>query len=357
MAKKVEKVVGISFTPTNNKDIKKGSPITLVHDTENKYSSKAISVMYKDIRLGYIGEKGNENHNIIFKALPLKGTVKVIAKLEEGEEFAKFKLGEITHLSVELELKGEEESEGLIQSFNEDVEVRFDANSHRYTYEGREFISATTYIKKWQKDFDKDFISGLVAKSLGTIQDDVLAMWDSGGSIAADYGTVIHNALEHFERFKALGEVMQQKKDLPFNKALPSHPALRKIIEEFYEQPILAELKEEYPESEVFVEELVTNVELGLCGLIDRLFVIDLEKKICRVQDYKVNIGSEDKQKDKYLGQMADMAKTKISKYQMQLSFYARLLELQGWTVESLDIFIYENEWKHHDLEVIKLDF
>jgi len=344
----IQKVVGISFRPCSNTKIKKGSEVKLIHDDENAYSSKAIKIMFEDDQLGYIGEKGNELHNQIFNSLPLKGKVKVMARLEEGEEFSKFKVGEITHLEIELDLPSVVDDK-LVQSFNEDVQVMFDSTSHRYTYEGREFISATNYIKRWQKEFDKGFISGLVAKSLGTIQEDVLDMWNSGGNISADFGTVIHNALEHYERFKKLGKIMQDKKDLPFNKALPSHPALRKIVEEFYEQ--------ELQEGEVNVEVLVTNVELGLCGFIDRLLILDREKKICRVQDYKVNIGSEDVQKDKYLGQMADLPKTKISKYQMQLSFYARLLELAGWEVVALDVYIYEDKWVHHELPIIKLDF
>jgi len=349
MRKIIEKVVGLTFDPISDEKIKKGSPVKLVHDTENKYSSKAIAIMCGEKHLGHIGEKGNLNHNKIFEELPLEGEVKVIARLEKGEKFSSFKEGEVTHLEVEIELKSQEKEKDLVVSFNENVDIKFNSSSHRYTYNGKDFISATTYIKRWQKEFDKEFISGLVANSLGVQQQDVLDMWNSGGSISADYGTVIHNALEHYEKFKKIGKIMQLKKKLPFNKALPTHPKLRKIIRAFY--------KQELQKGKVEVEVLVTNIELGLCGFIDRLLILNKKKKICRVQDYKINIGSEDKQKDKYLGQMADMPKTKISKYQMQLSFYARLLELSGWTVEGLDVFIYEDKWKHHELDVIKLDF
>ncbi len=141
---------------------------------------------------------------------------------------------------------------------------------------------------------------------------------------------------------------MQAKKELEFNKALPSHPIVRDIVLDFY--------KQELQKGEVEVEALVTNVELGLCGYIDRLLILDRKKKICRVQDYKVNIGSEVINKNsKYLGQMAELPANKISKYQMQLSFYAKLLQLAGWEVTGLDVFIYEDKWKHIPLEI--LDF
>lgn len=54
---------------------------------------------------------------------------------------------------------------------------------------------------------------------------------------------------------------------------------------------------------------------------------------------------------------MAELPKTKLSKYQLQLSFYATLLALSGWTVEGLDVFVYENGWKHYELEILSLDF
>jgi hypothetical protein len=174
-------------------------------------------------------------------------------------------------------------------------------------------------------------------------------MWDSTGEVASLFGKSIHLALEHYEKFKLLGKIMQDKKELAYNKALPNHPLLRDIVQRFYKQ----KLKKGAVETEV----LVSNVKLGLCGLIDRLLVIDDKKKICRVQDYKVNINCEEEGKDKFLGQFADLPPNKLSKYQLQLSFYARLLELSGWTVQGLDAYVFEDEWKCYPMEVLKLDF
>ena len=53
----IQKVVGISFNPTKDSTIKVGSLIRLMHDTSNKYSSRAIAVVYKKTLLGHIGEK------------------------------------------------------------------------------------------------------------------------------------------------------------------------------------------------------------------------------------------------------------------------------------------------------------
>jgi hypothetical protein len=344
----IEKLVGHSFNPTKAETLKVGSMVDLVHDKSNKYSSRTIAVMFDGLKLGHVGEKNNEQHEEIFKALPLRAEVCTLARLEPGEELGKFKTGEITHLEFKFPMPSDEQ-EG-IQSWNEPkYRVRFDSVVHRYTHEGKELIGATTYIKKWIKEFDADRIAGVYANNLGVKKSEVLAMWKSGGSVASTWGTAIHKALEHYYTFRELGKIIQDKKELDYNKALPSHPLLRKIVLLFIEKFD--------SDKKIVTEALVTNMEAGICGLVDRLEILDEEKKICRVQDYKVNIGSEEENGDKYLGQFADLPRNKLSKYQLQLSVYARMLELSGWSVEGLDVYIYENGWKHYELQKLKLDF
>lgn len=340
-----QKLVGLSFNPVSEKSIAVGMEVFIFHDKENKFSSRAIAVQANGVMLGHIAEKNNVDHERIFDQLPLVGKITNMSRLAEGEVFAKFKVGEITHCDVEFKLHGEDEK--LVKSFNEDISLKFDPLAHKYTYQGKELLSATRYIKKWIKEFDKDRISGVYANSLGVTQREVLDMWESGGGIASMFGTVIHNALEHYEKFKSLGKIIQDKNDLEFNKALPNHPILRNIVESFYRQKLQV--------GKVETEVLLTNVERGICGFADRLLITG-EKK-CRVQDYKINMDCETETKDKYLGQMATLPKNKLSKYQMQLSLYARLLELSGWTVEGLDVYVFDGEWKHYPMNTIKLDF
>jgi len=343
----IQRVVGISFNPTNDPSIKVGTEIDIVHDNKNKYSSRAIAVCYNGKTLGHVGEKGNDKHEDVFEVLPLKARVCTISTLGKGEEFSTFKEGEITHLEVEFEMSSD--SDGKVKSFNEGVMLKFMEKEHRYVYEGKDLVSATRYIKRWFKPFDKDVISGICANKYGCSKDDVLGLWDNGGSVSAAYGTAIHNALEHYEKYKWLGKIIQEQKDLPFNKALPTHPALRDIVLEFTRNFT-------HKDDEVVAEALVTNVELGLCGYVDRLLITG--EKRCRVQDYKVNIGADAINSNmKFLGQFADLPKTKLSKYRLQMSFYARLLELSGWVVEGLDAYVYEDKWKRYQMDVLKLDF
>lgn len=359
----IQTVVGISFRPTSDERIQVGSPIQIVHDKSNQYSSRAIAVQFDGKTLGYIGEKGNLKHEQIFNVLPLEAKVVTISRLGSGEVFAKFKEGEITHLEVEFAMpsdKSEKTKSFEVKSFNEDISLTFLKEEHKYIYNEVELLSGTRYIKRWIAEFDETKIADLCANKYGCTAEEVLAFWEGGGDVASAFGTSIHNAMEHYEKFKWLGEIVQNQKGLPFNKALPTHPLLRKIVEDFYKQDLQP--------GEVVSEALLTNVERGLCGYADRILITG--EKRCRVQDFKVNVGADKVDSNiKFLGQMAELPKTKLTKYQLQMSFYARLLQLSGWTVEGLDAFVFDditrddngiinpNAWKHYELEMVTLDF
>jgi hypothetical protein len=35
------------------------------------------------------------------------------------------------------------------------------------------------------------------------------------------------------------------------------------------------------------------------------------------------------------------------------MSFYAAILQKHGWIIEGLDVFVFEDSWKHHELDMI----
>lgn len=342
-----QSLVGISFTPCSDQSIQQGMEVDIIHDKSNNFSGRAIAVKCNGIHLGHIAEKNNLDHERIFDELPLKGKIRGLSRLGKGEVFAKFKEGEITHCDIEFKLKNE--GIELVQSFNESVKVKFDKQTHRHIYEGKDLVSATSYINKWMKEFDSDRVSGIVANSLGVTQQEVKDFWDDGGDISAAFGTVVDRALCHYEKYKGLGKVIQDKKNLLHNKAMPSHPALLNIVLGFY----LMDLKQ----GEVLTQVLLTNVERGLCGNADRILVLDREKKIAIIGDYKCTINCEEETGDKFLGQFATLPKNKLSKYQLQMSFYARLMELSGWNILHLEAYVYDGTWKTYKMKVLPLDF
>lgn len=232
-----------------------------------------------------------------------------------------------------------------IESFNEGVILDFDPILHSYFYKGKKLVSATGYTGQFYKKFDSKGISKVCAKSWNVPQDDIESMWNSNGDLAASLGTVIHKALEHYDKYMTMGEKISEKNGKE-NPAMPKHPILKNIIEEFRKLvPVSINVATEVP---------LSNVELGYCGTADRI-VITGEKK-CRIEDYKINIDSDKvDSKSKALSPYDTLPATKLTKYQIQLSFYANLLQKSGWEVEGLNVFVLENEWKKFELPVLQV--
>lgn len=348
------KLVGISFNPTQTKEhpIDIDTKLTVYHDADNKYSDKAIAVKFGDKLIGHVAEKNNPDHEKIFKELPLEASVCRIAVLQEGEEFTgggyEFKPGEITSISIEFDMPEDEEK---TYSFTEpSEEIVFDPIRHKYTHKGKELVGCSTYVKKWLPEFDKKYMSSVCAKAWGVPQEELYKMWEANGEMAATFGTAIHKALENYYRFKNLGAIIQEAKKEEINRALPKHPVLKQIVAEFID---------EFSTENILIPEcIVTNLERGLSGTIDAIEVLDSEKKTCRILDYKINVGCEEEDvRNKFSGIFAELPPNKLSEYQIKMSYYARLMELAGWTVEGLDAFVYDGEWKRYPMEVLKMDF
>lgn len=237
---------------------------------------------------------------------------------------------------------------GEKKSFNEDITINFDPISHVYMYGDKKLVSATEYIKKFYKEFDEETMSSVSAKSWGVEQQDVKDLWKANGELTSSLGSVIHKALENYDKFSSVGDKISSKKEMDSNYAMPKHPILKSAIEGF--------IKINKTKGKVIPEALITDVNNGFCGHADRILIVDEKKKVCRIQDYKINIGAEEVSSSlKVGGEFKDLPATKLSKYQLQLSFYANMLQKSGWTVEGLDIFVLEDEWKYYKLDVLKV--
>ena len=237
----------------------------------------------------------------------------------------------------------------VIKSFNEGVEVNFEPLAHVYTHNGNMLTSATTYIKRFYKEFNKSAIAGASAKAWGVDEAHLGNLWESNGVLTSAMGKVIHSALEHYDKFKELGDTVKAKKELEENYAMPKHPLLRNIIKGFIEIDKV--------EGQVFSEVLVTDIENGVCGTADRIKVVgDIKDKTCWIEDYKINIESEKIDKSmKCLEPWADLPSNKLSKYNLQMGIYANMLQKSGWKVLGLRVFVFEETWKSFELPVLQV--
>lgn len=230
------------------------------------------------------------------------------------------------------------------------------------------------------------------AKAWNESVDDVKLLWKDKGSSTATFGTGIHKVLEYennnlvwdvsfveepmqytrklYMKHLALGErIAKIKKGATENYAKPTHMDIRALMKatkeqiHSYTQKIVSEFKELYKslgynKYDSLAEVYVTYSPYAMGGEIDKLIIIDKEKKICRVADYKI--------KDKVLDELSsnnelinELAKSKASEndvIRIQLSFYAFCLWKAGWTVQGGDVFGRNGKWTHYKINLIPME-
>jgi hypothetical protein len=251
----------------------------------------------------------------------------------EGEDLAVLHEQAEAHIQKIWDRFGERP---LVKKTSGGVELRtftgetifFDSEAHRYTDQaGNVLLSGSAYAEKQGKPFDKANVVAAASKAWKVDADELGKLWDINAKISTEYGSAIHTALETYHLYKDLGAIVQQKKELEYNYALPKIPYIRDAVISFDEQF----------GTDALTEVIISDVKSGKAGAIDRLTIVDMDKKVCRIGDYKTNFELDEK---------------KLATYAHQLSFYASILQAHGWTVEGLDLYHFSDGWTHHELAI-----
>ena len=377
MNKITASVAGISFVLRENpalkySEIKEGESLSVIPEPENDYDPKAIRLEYNGMKIGYVPRK-KEGLDFSVQSWCGDHIDVVSAKIDQvwyqkdGKTTFEYSDGcELVgiYAKFEIPVKDETEYDKIItkNSFSEpDVIVDFNDTKHIYNMRfngGTKVLKGgTTFIKRFYDPFDSPKIARQCSKYWGVGAADIEDMWASNGAVAGLFGTCVHLALEHYINYKQVGDTITKTrkkagKDVEGNYAMPKHPFLKKTIQSL--NKLTDKLDKQYGVEEVVAEALITDSATGWGGLIDRLAIIDKKKKIARVQDYKVNIGAEKiEPHSKPKAPFSHLPANKLTKYALQLSFYASILKKHGWTIEGLDVFIFENQWVHHELNLI----
>ena len=378
MNKITASVAGISFALRDNpllksSELKEGETVDLIPEPENSYDPRAIRLEYNGHKIGYVPRK-KEGLDFSIQSWCHDNLDSVSAEIDQvwyqfnGETTFQYSEGcELVGIYVRYEIpikdEGSEYDKIITKhSFSEpDVIVDFNETKHIYNMRwngGTKVLKGgTTFIKRFYDPFDAPKIARQCSKYWGVSAKDIEEMWASNGNVSGLLGTTIHLALEHYINFKEVGNTItktRQKagKDVDRNYAMPKHPFLKKTITSL--NKLTNKLDKKYKGERVVAEALVTDSATGWGGLVDRLAILNHEKKIARIQDYKVNIGAEKEEShSKPKHPFSHLPANKLTKYALQLSFYASILKKHGWTIEGLDVFIFEHKWIHHQLELI----
>lgn len=225
----------------------------------------------------------------------------------------------------------------------------FDPVAHVYTNQfGQKFLSGSEFAEKFSPEFNADFIIPKMEAKYNVLGTDIKEMWRAKADASRSMGDAIHKALELYGKYRGIGEALD--KDQPVDKMKWSHihnnPILHQAVGSFFQGR---------DDENAIYEGFVVNNNAMLCGSIDRLLITG--EKTCRVQDYKTNGDISKKGSPKFLGAPFNtLENTTINKYWLQLSFYAHILALAGWTVQGLDIFHYTGTgWTSYTHDVIDI--
>jgi len=394
------KLVGVTFEGRQDiiKVLTGNEPLRVRREAENEYDKKAVAVdvMFGEdwAPVGYIAKDKNSDisetldtgNDVYIKLASITGggtkSFGVNIELEYVKAGAK---AEVVPVEKAQTQEVKPNYKNMLKNALEGLGVIGESNKVKYTsrilgkstdvtvvnghmrLEG--YLSGSAFPKKFYAEFKSNEMLDMMAKKFGVDKAHIKAMWDLNRDASTGYGTSIHAALENYDTYHKLGDkiksvkVLKTKTNTGPNKALSRNPFLKKVVEDFHEK-----FGGDYVR---LSEQFVWLHDEKLCGSIDRIKVIDAEKKIVRIQDYKTDGDIHEKTyqlSDSPFYKMTQGATPKMGKelldlHWLQLSFYAYILEQYGYTVEGLDVYWLnpnklakgENAWEEFSHDVIKI--
>ena len=410
------KLVGVTFEGRQAviSQLKGGEQLRCRREPDNEYDPRAVAVdvLLNDewLPVGYIAkDKNQEIANSMDGGEEIKITLSNItggdgksfginieldykeavppatAPAKEAEVIARptneQMAGTLKYLLAVVEANGSKKSEPKTVNsvlLGKSIEVQ-EKNGH-VSLEG--YLSGSRFPAQFYAEFDEkqnlqrmvdSYFPGVSEKEAEKIKEALLEMWGTNGTASTSFGTAIHAALENYDKNHELGQKVRNYAKKPTkkdpegvkspNKAFNRNPILKKIVDDFQKR-----FGGDYIR---FNEEFIWDKGLKLCGSVDRIKVVDLKRRIIRIQDYKTDADIHEKKYqltdsifyDLTQGKDATMGKELLDYHWLQLSFYAFILQRAGWTVEGLDIYWLngekfakgENAWEEYSHDVIDI--
>lgn len=321
------------------------------------------------IKIGGITGGGSKSYGLNIYLEYIKAEAPVVEEATEStaEKIVVTKKETINVLKYLLDVVGssskEDKSTGLVRYSSKLIGKTIDlkeVNGHR-RLEG--YLSGSKFPERFYAPFEKDEILKAIADKFDVDPEKVEAMWSLNNAASTGYGTAIHAAMENYDKNQVLGDKIKSVKKYKTkdavvgpNKALSKNPFLKHIVESFHEKF--------GDDSQIFTEEFIWDEMFKMCGSVDRIKVVDLGKRIIRIQDYKTDGDIHDKKyqlKDSPF--KAKLGNELLDYHWLQLSFYAFILERAGWKVEGLDVFWLnpnklvkgENPWEVFSHDVVDI--
>lgn len=215
-------------------------------------------------------------------------------------------------------MKDIEIPESLFTAFNE---VTYFDEPHKYYVGGKELISVTTILHKYQKPFDEEYWSENKAQKFGIKQSEVKRVWKFINKKGTIKGSCIHDYAENLFQNK----VFKYSKELILNEfgfdpVINEYNLTKKHVDRFYNDakgkliPIKMEL-------------VVYDKESLIGGMIDAIFY-NVKTKEFQIYDWKTNKGfSYENKWNSLLDELGLLQDCDLEVYSLQLSLYKYIIE------------------------------
>lgn len=237
------------------------------------------------------------------------------------------------------------------------VTLNYDPDAHVYTsLDGVNYLSGSQFPDQFYAPFDKTQAIELVQKAYPdskVTSEQLLDIWSTNGLISTSFGTAVHAAIENYIKYHKVGDLItgvDKDGNKKPNKALSKNTFFGKLVNDYVEK---------FGVDGLLSEEFIADGE-GHCGRVDAIKIVDKEKKIIRIVDFKTDTDLFEKKYQKKDSPFKGVIKenTLLTYHRFQMSYYAYILAQFGYTTEGIDLdWLNPNtlEWERHSTEVIDL--
>jgi hypothetical protein len=207
----------------------------------------------------------------------------------------------------------------LFTTFNE---VTYFDEPHKYFVDGKELISVTTLIHKYQEDFDEPYWSNFKANEYQMEQRIVQRMWTFINNKGTTKGSIIHDYAENLflnKKFEYPRDMILKK--FGFDPVLKEYEITKKHVDNFYKDsfgkliPIKTEL-------------VMFDRESMVAGMADMLFY-NVKAKEFQIWDWKTNkkFSHNSERGDLLKGKLCMLEDCDMEIYSLQLQMYKYIIE------------------------------
>ena len=218
-----------------------------------------------------------------------------------------------------------------IYKTSSDAKCKFYPKKHKYKIGKKELTSVTTFLKQFFSEFDANKMSkvkAFISKRDGRPEENA-TFWKKKWKESAEHGTRVHALIEQWTSNpkQSIEEAMegttyQEPRDLA--KAMNALNWLYYSYKCQNKDTCLNEL-------------LVYDPKLGVAGQVD---LVTIKDNVVDIIDFKSNdkITTEGYRGAKAKEPLKDLPDCSLTKYSLQVSLYARMLESLGYKVGKLTI-------------------